>query len=133
MDALQLEPTDFTPKIILDPTALKFEIAGESRPENAGKFYQPILQWMEQYKSVLFWHKEKFGKPQPITFEFKFDYLNSVSAKYILDLFKQLDTYNSEGNPVTVKWYYDKRDEDMKSTGEEFADLLKVPFEFIAV
>lgn len=133
MDAILLEPTDFTPKVILDPLNFKFEISGESRPENAGKFFAPIIQWMEQYKQLMFWQKEKFGKAQPVIFEFKFDYLNSVSAKYIMDVLKQLDNYIKEGFEVTIKWYFDKRDEDMRSTGEEFAELVKVPFDFVSI
>lgn len=131
MEPIILEATEFSPKVVLDPANMKLEISGESRPENAGKFYGPIVKWLEQYKSVLYFNKEKFGSAPKIIFEFKFDYLNSISAKYILDILKQLEIFHSEGYELLVKWYYDKRDEDMKGTGEEFAELVQVPFEFI--
>src|SRR4051812_1036829 len=124
MSALILEATEFTPKVVLDPGSNKYEISGESRPENSGKFYEPIIAWMEQNLP-----SAKGG----ITFEFKFEYFNSSSAKYVLDILKQLNNCNSGGNSVKIKWSYDSLDEDMKESGEEFSKLIEVPFEFISI
>ena len=132
MNALIIEPSDFSPKIILDPTKNIFEFAGESRPENTSKFYTPILQWLEQYQSVLYWEKDKFGQGGQRVFEFKLDYFNSTSAKFIMDILIQLDKMAQEGYNIKARWHYDKRDEDMKESGEEFSKLLKkLPIEFI--
>ena len=38
-----------TPEILFDGEANIFEIKGMSRPENATKFYAPILEWMDEY------------------------------------------------------------------------------------
>jgi hypothetical protein len=132
MNALLIDPSDFSPKVVLDPTQNVFEFSGESRPENTSKFYVPIIQWLEQYQSVLYWEKDKFGQSTPKVFEFKLDYFNSTSAKFIMDVLMQLDKMAQEGYPIKAKWYYDKRDEDMKESGEEFSKLLKkLPMEFI--
>lgn len=134
MNALIIEPSEFSPRVILDPTRNIFELSGESRPENTSKFYVPIIQWLEQYQGVLFWEKDKFGQSSDKTFEFKFDYFNSTSAKFIMDVLMQLDRMAQEGIPIKAKWYYDKRDEDMKESGEEFSKLLKkLPIEFIEI
>ena len=124
MNALILESSEFTPKVTLDPSANKFEISGESRPENSGKFYEPIIGWLEQFRN-----NGKSGSK--MLFEFKFDYFNSSSAKYILDILKQLNAYHGAGGAITIKWSYDALDEDMKESGEEFAKLINVPFEFL--
>ena len=132
MNSLIINSTDFSPKIILDPTKNIFEISGESRPENTSKFYAPILQWLEQYQNILYWEKDKFGQAPPKIFEFKLDYFNSTSAKFIMDILMQLDKMCQDGYNIQTKWYYDKRDEDMKESGEEFSKLLqKLTFEFI--
>ena len=131
MEAILIEPTEFSPGLILDPVNSKFEIYGESRPENARKFFEPAIKWLEDYRLNLFWQKEKFGKTQKIVFEFKFDYFNSTSGKFILDILKQLDKYFLEGYNIEIKWYHDQRDEDMKDSGGEFAKLVQTPFEFI--
>ena len=133
MEALIIEKTDFTPHVILDTTPPKFEISGESRPENTGKFYEPIIKWLEQYELVLFWQKNNFDKQNPTIFEFKLEYFNSTSAKYIMDILHLLEKFFKAENNITIKWYYDEMDTDMKESGEEFAKLVSIPFEFIAI
>ena len=132
MTALRIDPSDFSPKVILDPTQNLFEFSGESRPENTSKFYVPILQWLEQYQNILYWEKDKMNNSPTKVFEFKFDYFNSTSAKFIMDILMQLDKMAQENYPIKAKWYYDKRDEDMKESGEEFSKLLKkLAIEFV--
>ena len=134
MNALIIEPSDFSPKVSFDPTKNIFELSGESRPENTSKFYVPILQWLEQYQTVLYWEKDQSMPSAPHVFEFKLDYFNSTSAKFIMDVLMQLDKMTQEGYDIRVKWHYDKRDEDMKESGEEFSKLLKkLPIEFVEV
>ncbi|MBN8704142.1 MAG: DUF1987 domain-containing protein [Bacteroidetes bacterium] len=125
MDALRLDSTEFTPKVIFDPAGGKFEISGESRPENSGKFYEPLINWLDQYKNN--------AKSGSINFEFRFEYFNSSSAKYILDILKHINTINQNGCKVKIKWSFDALDEDMKESGEEFSKLIDVPFEFVSI
>lgn len=131
MNPLKIEATEFSPTVILSSEIPHFEISGESRPENTGKFYTPIIEWLTQYKQVLSTDKNAHDKSKKIVFEFKFDYFNSTSAKYIMDILYQLDTYHAAGLETLVKWYYDAMDDDMKEAGEEFAKLIKSPIEFI--
>jgi hypothetical protein len=124
MDAILLEPTSTTPKVIIDPSVNKFEISGESRPENAAKFYTPIVGWFDNYKSVLYFQKNSFGKATAVSVDFKLEYFNSTSAKFILDIFYQLEKIKKDGFEVEVVWNYDKRDTDMKESGEEFSSYV---------
>lgn len=124
MDPIQLEATATTPKVTIDPSQDKFEISGESRPENAAKFYLPIIAWLDNYKSVLYFQKNSFGKAKAMKVSFKLDYFNSTSAKFILDIFYQLDKIRIDGFDVEVIWYYDGRDNDMKDSGEEFSSYV---------
>ena len=121
MEAIILEATQTTPNVALDPVANKFEITGESRPENAAKFYAPIISWLDNYCSVLFFQQNNFGKTKKIIFTFKFEYFNSTSAKFILDIFYMLEKIKKQGSEVEIIWNYDKRDTDMKEAGEEFS------------
>lgn len=121
MDSILLEATATTPKIIIDPVNNKFEISGESRPENTGKFYTPIIEWFEAYRADLYFQKNNFGKSKKLTIDFKLEYFNSTSAKFILDIFYSLEKTQKEGYDVEVVWNYDARDTDMKESGEEFS------------
>ena len=134
MNALTIEPTEFSPEVLLDPDKNKFVISGESRPENAGKFYQQILKWLDDYYSLRYWKDTQFGGDDAAAvFEFRFEYFNSTSAKFILDILKKIKKYREDNVNVNVKWYYDEPDIDMKDSGEEFSKMTGMPFELISV
>ncbi len=121
MDAILLEATQTTPKVIIDPVSNKFEITGESRPENTAKFFGPIISWFDGYRSVLYFQKNSYGKSKKVSIDFKLEYFNSTSAKFILDIFYQLEKIHKEGYEAEIIWHYDARDTDMKESGEEFS------------
>jgi len=117
MEILNLEGTEDTPKIILDKTNGIFEISGRSLPEDSAEFYQPVLDWLEEYAAA--------ANPKS-DFIFKLEYFNTASSKLILDVLSKLE--DIEG--ATVHWYFHEDDEDMEEAGQEFSELVEVPFEF---
>ena len=122
MANLKIEGTEDTPLIDFDIDAGKFEISGRSLPEDAVSFYNPVLEWLDGYYQ---------GSPLGETvFDFKLEYFNTASSKLVLDLFMKLEEYATQGNSTKVNWYYFEDDEDMQEAGEEFAELVEVPFEF---
>ncbi len=130
MNPFIIEQSEFSPSIIFDPSNSKFEITGESRPENAGKFYESVIKWLDQYYDDIL-SKKELSSTEKIYFDIKLEYFNSTSAKYILDLLKVLDNYYKNGHLAKINWHFDALDEDMKDSGEQFSKLVKVPFAFI--
>ena len=115
-----LEETQDTPKIILDKENGLFEISGRSLPENAIKFFAPILNWMEDY----------LKSPNQVTiFEFKLDYFNSASIKSIYEIIKVLEKISKNNFQVNIIWYYVNDDELIKNRGLEIKEMLDVPFD----
>lgn len=121
MKALNLEPTDETPKVILDPENKVFLISGKSFPENVEVFFNPILHWLDEYITSP-------AKETPV--EFRFDYFNTASAKIILDILIRLEKIIPTGNAVLIKWYSKKADLEMKEAGEEFSEIIDLNFEY---
>lgn len=121
-----IEPTLSSPQVILDPADNRFEFSGESRPENVRSFYMPILEWMEQFATAC-------SKKKGVSFEFNFnfEYFNSTSAKYILDIFKVLHTIQSDGSKVSVRWHYEEDDEDMYEVGVEMSRMSGLSFDYV--
>lgn len=117
MKVINLEPTEDTPKIILDKSNNVFEVSGRSLPEDAAEFYGPILEWLDAYQS---------NSNPKTNFQFKLEYFNTASSKLILDVLSKLEGING----VTVTWYYHEDDEDMQEAGEEFSELVEIPFDF---
>lgn len=120
MNTIKLIETDDTPKVTLDIGSNIFEISGRSLPEDVASFYQPILDWMD---------KELKDYKKKIIFVFKMNYFNTASSKMLLDILIRLEQMCSDGRDVSVHWYYDKDDEDMMEAGEEYAEIVEVPFE----
>ena len=127
MDSLIIEATEDSPKINFDTTSNRFIISGESRPENAGKFYTPVINWIVKYEESLTDKKNSIT----LVFVFKLDYFNSTSAKYIMDILLVLKQFVDDGYKVNVEWHYDKRDDDMLDAGNEFSDTVDMKFEYI--
>ncbi len=121
METLILEKTKDTPKVILDSHNNIFLFEYKSLPEDAMSFYKPILNWIELYSE---------SPNKKTVFEFKLEYFNTSTTKQFAKLFLILEKLVPEYD-VTIKWYYDKNDLDMKLAGERFNKLLKLNFEFV--
>jgi hypothetical protein len=123
MEVIKIKGTDDTPNIILDKENGIFEISGRSLPEDVTTFYEPILNWLDDYQ------KEANSKT---VFTFKLVYFNTASSKLILDILMKLEEMHENGKEVLIKWYYPEDDEDMEEAGEEYADIVDVPFEQVS-
>jgi hypothetical protein len=123
MEALRIKGTEDSPQIILDRESNILEISGRSLPEDVNTFYEPVLSWIEEYSR----------NPLPKTvFDFKLTYFNTASSKVILDILTQFEELIEEGHKVMVRWHYPSDDEDMMEAGEEYADMVEVPFEMVS-
>lgn len=123
MDVIKIKGTDDTPSVTLDSASNVFEIAGRSLPEDVASFYNPILEWLDKYTQS--------ANPKTV-FNFKLVYFNTASSKLLLDILMKLEELSKTGKEVLVKWHYSEDDEDMKEAGEEYADIVDVPFEQIS-
>ena len=96
METITREGTEDTPKVVLDPSAGTFEISGRSLPEDVNEFYEPILNWLEEYTE----------NPNNETyFVFKLEYFNTASSKMILDIFLKLEEIITVMNMGVVATY----------------------------
>lgn len=110
---------DDSPKVNFSIENGKLEIEGKSLPEDVSAFYEPILEWLNNYAK----------DPLPETeLTFKFTYFNTASSKLILDILTVLERMNDDGKKVLVNWYYPEYDEDMRDAGIEYSEMVDVPF-----
>lgn len=66
-----------------------------------------------------------------IYLDFKIDYLNSSSIKFISDLIDRLNKYALSGKTVEVNWFHLDDDEDIKELGEEFKEEVSYSFNIL--
>ncbi len=123
MEVIKIIGTDDTPNVILDADNKIFEISGRSLPEDVASFYEPILDWLDDYAEE--------ANPKTV-FDFKLVYFNTASSKLILDILLKLEEMYEAGKDVLVRWHFPDDDEDMEEAGEEYADIVEVPFEQVS-
>ena len=112
-----------TPCVILDAERGIFEISQMSLPEDAVDFYSPILAWLREYAQ----------NPNPETvFNMKLEYFNTASSKQLIQILLILQEMKDRSN-VLVKWFYKEIDEDMLALGEEYKQIMQIPFELTLV
>lgn len=123
MRVIKLQGSDDTPTVILDADNNTFQISGRSLPEDVAAFYEPILEWIDEYAE---------NPLDKTVFDFKLEYFNTASSKLLLDVLLKLEDLYNAGHDVLVKWHYPDDDEDMEEAGEEYADIVEVPFEQVS-
>ncbi len=125
MERIEISPGEKTPKILIIPEQKEMLIEGNSRPEDVRTFYQPVIEKLEDLLVSLHQADESFS------ISFKMGYFNSSSAKFLADILYLIVEYSEKGLPVTINWYYEKEDYDMKEAGEEFSEMVGFPFSYI--
>ncbi len=93
---------------------------GRSSPENSLGFYEPIRTTLAN---------DMAGDKLDV--RIKMEYFNTSSSKCLYDLLKEIKTQKENGKDVMVRWYYEEFDEDMLEAGEDYSDLLELPFSFV--
>ena len=122
METLSIDPTEITPKIHFDKNKGIFIIQGKSLPEDVRGFFNPAIEWFDNYK--------RFPNDETI-FILDFDYFNTASSKMILILLSKLRDIQAQGKTVGVTWKFPQHDLELEEAGEEFSDLLNIPFTFM--
>jgi len=121
MKPLIITSTFSTPSVKMDADAGLLQFEGKSIPEDAEVFYTPVLSWLEEY----------YVKPSPVTnLNFRLEYVNSGSSKYLLELFRIVGRNYREGHQCLVTWYYEEEDESIQDLGDHYKTTVKIPFEF---
>jgi hypothetical protein len=125
METLIIENTMNAPDIRFDHVKHILEIRGESYPENAREFYEPVKLWLERYLDQL--------KKEEVTFNVELVYFNSSTSKILMNFFDMMEEAAGKGKKITINWIYDQRNENAIEYGEDFKeDLEHVTFNLIA-
>ena len=121
MELVSLDSTKKTPEVLLDPEG-KIRIGGRSIPEDASKFFDPLLNWVLEY----------INSPRDNTVvDIELEYFNSGSAKYVMQILRELSEVMTDGKDLQVNWYYEEGDDDILERGEYYSSILEIDINFI--
>jgi len=117
MDPLIIQATEATPHVHFDSNKGVMEIKGVSYEEDAHAFYQPLLKWLDAYKD----------QPLPDTvLNIYFKYFNTATSKALYEVFLKFQEVKKQGALVTIYWYYDAGDDDMREDIEYFSEVTDI-------
>lgn len=123
IDAIPDSP--YYPAINFDASTGICELIGESYMEEAYKFYTPLLNWLKEYTQEL---------KNQVTLNIKLTYFNTNSSRLILDMLDILKKAIDNNVDVSINWYYELDDPDIKEEIEDFEietglTINMIPFE----
>ena len=121
MRSLILAEGKNTPEVVFNASENIFTIKGKSFPENAKKFYSGILDWLNE-----------FNPNNDLNFQISLYYISSSSIISVLEIIRILDKINANGNSVSINWYHDQDDEDIKKIGEDYQRISTTSINLIA-
>lgn len=131
---LHISPTSGSPEVHFSPNENIFLIRGISAPEDVRAMYYPVIEWIKNYINFLIQtepRKKNYTPVNPLKFKVDLEYFNSSSAKFLYDIFMELQRLIPEGVPFIVEWLYDKEDTDLKEAGSDIASLAGMEFIFV--
>jgi hypothetical protein len=108
MENLLVEKTKSSPYINLNAVTRTLTFRGESFPENAASFYDPVIKWINAYFSSV-------GNEKTV-FEFEIIYFNSSTSKVFMSLFNALDSLTIAGRKIIVNWRATEENETLRSS-----------------
>jgi hypothetical protein len=111
MENLYIAETPSSPEIDFNYSSHLLSMRGESYPENAAKFYGPVLHSLNGYLDSL--------SGQRVEFQIALTYFNSSSTKVLYNIMRALDEAAARDNLITVNWYYDEEDDTIHEIGQE--------------
>lgn len=122
-EPIALEASTSTPAVSFDPDTGLLLIEGESFPENAVAFYNPILETIQAYTNA---------GASNLTLRIALNYLNTSSIKALMDLIDIAEEARQSGCDARVEWYYDEDDDRSLELAEEFREDISLPFTVVA-
>lgn len=118
-----VESTKSTPYLELNYEDNNLILKGESYPENAFNFYEPIYKLIDEY----------FQSYDKLTADFQLSYINTSSIKCLMMLFDKLNTVFLDGKAININWHYDEDNGFDYDMGQDFKMDIDIPFEFISI
>ncbi len=111
------------PDVSFNPETGVFELKGSSIPENSGAVYEPIIEFLKEYKEQ---------PKETTTFNVALSYFNTSSSKWILNILRLLkEIITKKKSEVVINWYYEPEDEEMLEAANDYHSILNLPINTI--
>ncbi|NOR34039.1 MAG: DUF1987 domain-containing protein [Bacteroidales bacterium] len=120
MDNISIEPTKKSLEVECSPGY--FKLSGNSILSDPRKFFQPIVEWVDDYI------KNPMDKT---TVDLKLEYVDTASVQSVFDIMRLFKPLQDREKEVTVNFYFEFDDPELLELGEIMEGRLGIKFNFI--
>lgn len=117
-----IEKTNKTPLVEFNYDQGRVKISGKIIAENPIHFFEHLDRMLDRYASL---------KKTELNADIYLDYFNSVSSKGFLKFLRKIISVKDSGAKVTINWFYQKDDVELREAGEDYAFILQYPFNVV--
>ncbi len=122
MKKINIEGSAKDPALVFDPEKGLFELSGNSIPEDAKSYYQPVLDAIRDY----------IRSPKSTTqVNINLTYFNSATSKWLVNILREMKEIVNQGHSIEINWYYHEDDDQIYESGEDFRSVLGIPINLI--
>jgi hypothetical protein len=122
MKNLHIKAKSDAPEVVFNSNNGNFLMSGVSLPENVFEVYNPVLDWLREYKN---------NSTVSTTLNLQFEYLNTASTNIIMRIVEEMDEIKRNNQDITICWFYETGDYDMRELGEEILEESCCTVQFI--
>jgi hypothetical protein len=109
MEDIFINGTIKTPEVNFNHLSGELNLHGRSYPENGGKVYDPLLDWVNEY----------IKSPQKTTnLHLNLEYFNSTTLLWISKIIKSLGKIDQKGASLYIHLYFDIDDLESRDIAE---------------
>jgi hypothetical protein len=109
MENLLIEGTDTLPSVEMNANG-QIKLKGRAMPEDAVRFFQPILTWVKEYNG------------SELLIDINLEYFNTSVSKQLHDFFTLIN-HKPQSCTIDVIWNYEEGDDEMQESGEIYKEL----------
>lgn len=120
---IEIPATERSPRIILNSSENRIEIAGISMINHPLNFFEPLFYWLEKIKET---------KPQNLSLHFNLNFFNTYTSKIILKILQKALELESPECKIKFYWYFEEEDEEIKEAGEHYSSIINRTFTYIS-
>jgi hypothetical protein len=120
MENITIEPTKKSLEVECSPGY--FKLSGNSILSDPRKFFQPIVEWVEEY----------IQNPEATTtIDLKLEYVDTASVQSVFDIMRMFKPLQDKEKEVVVNFYFEFDDPELLELGEIMEGRLGIKFNFI--
>ncbi len=121
---IRIEGSPTRPSLLFNAASAEWIISGRCYHNDPQGVFAPVFAWLRGLE-------QQCGREY--RFQFRLEFFDTASYKVLLDMLAELKRRIAACTKVelSIQWFYEADDEDMRESGETLMEALHLPFELI--